>query len=144
MKKISFPRKYEMSWWISTECGNVDFVIGEHLCDAPHFFSTYTWYNSTAKRTLYESARSYSNYGGYGYKNLAYDKFTSMKHAVYGWNHYHVGMYNPTTGKVKRYTPVTDSNGEELPCMYSVHSFFGLTYIRLANDQGFISYPANP
>lgn len=108
MKKISFPRKYEMSWWISTEYVNVDFVIGEHLCDAPRFFSTYTWYNSTAKRTLYESARSYSNYGGYGYKNLAYDKFTSMKHAVYGWNHYHVGMYNPTTGKVKRYTLVTD------------------------------------
>ena len=37
MKKISFPRKYEMSWWISTEYVNVDFVIGEHLCDAPHF-----------------------------------------------------------------------------------------------------------
>ena len=38
MKKISFPRKYEMSWWISTEYVNVDFVIGEHLCDAPRFF----------------------------------------------------------------------------------------------------------
>ncbi len=144
MKNISFPRKNEMNWWIPTEYVNVDFVIENKLCEAPYYFRTYTWYNSTAKRMLYESAPSYSNYGGYGYKNLVYDKFTSMTRAVYGWNHYHVGMYNPTTGKFKRYSPVKDSNGNELPCMHSVHSFFGLTYISLPNDQGFVSYPANP
>ena len=144
MKNISFPRTNEMNWWIPTEYVNVNFVIENKLCEAPYYFSTYTWYNSTAKQMLYESAPSYSNYGGYGYKNLVYDKFTSMTHAVYGWNHYHVGMYNPTTGEIKRYRPVKNSNGSELPCMHSVHSFFGLTYIRLPNDQGFVSYPANP
>lgn len=63
-------------------------------------------------------------------------KFTNMKYAVYGWNHYHVGKYDPIKQKAVTYPEEED--------IHSVHSFFGLTYIRLANNQGFVSYPANP
>ena len=136
MKNISFPRPNEMNWWIPTGYVDVDFVIKNKLCQAPYYFSTYTWYNSTAKRMLYESAPSYSNYGGYGYNNLVYHKFTEMKYAVYGWNHYHVGKYDPIKQKAVTY-PKTEE-------IHSVHSFFGLAYIRLANNEGFVSYPANP
>lgn len=136
MKNISFPRTNEMNWWVPTAYVDVSFVTQNKLCQAPYYFSTYTWYNNTAKKMLYDSTPSYSNYGGYGYNNLVYHKFTNMTRAVYGWNHYHVGKYNPTTGKASTY-----SNSDPI---HAVHSFFGLTYIRLANNQGFVSYPANP
>lgn len=136
MKNISFPRQNEMNWWIPTGYVDVDFVTKNKLCEYPYYYSTYTWYNSTAKRMLFESTPSYSNYGNYGYKNLVYHKFTNMKYAVYGWNHYHVGKYDPIKQKAVTYPEEED--------IHSVHSFFGLTYIRLANNQGFVSYPANP
>lgn len=72
----------------------------------------------------------------YGYKNIVYHRFTEMTRAVYGWNHYHVGIYNPTKGIAKPYD-------DTLP-IHQVHSFFGLAYTKLANNQGFVSYPSNP
>lgn len=136
MKNITFPRVNEMNWWIPTAYVDVDFVIRNKLCEAPYYFSTYTWYNSTAKKMLFESTPSYSNYGGFGYKNLVYHKFTEMKRAIYGWNHYHVGMYDPIKLKAKTYK----SNHR----IHDVHSFFGLLYIQLDHDQGYIGYPSNP
>ena len=133
MKKIS-TRANEMRCWVATAYVSTDFVINHKLCDSPYFFSTYTWYNNTAKRMLYESCPSYSNYGGYGYKNLVYHRFTEMKRAVYGWNHYHIGMYNSISKVAETY--------DEEASIHAVHSFFGLTYIRLGDNEGFVSLPA--
>lgn len=138
MKNITFPRQNEMNWWIPTSYVSVDFVISNKLCQAPYYFSTYTWYNDTAKRMLYEAAPSYSNWNGFGYKNLVYHQFTHMKRAVYGWNHYHVGRYNPISEEAETY-------GRELQWLpiRKVHSFFGLAYVRLSNQNGFVGFPGN-
>lgn len=91
---------------------------------------------STAKRILHDGAPNYSSYGGYGYKNLVYHTFTVMQRAIYGWNHYHMGMYNSLDEKTKLY--------DNKHPMHKVHCFFGLTYIRLPDNQGFESYPTHP
>ena len=62
MKNISFPRPNEMNWWIPTGYVDVDFVIKNKLCQAPYYFSTFTWYISTPKGSLYEVAPSNSNF----------------------------------------------------------------------------------
>lgn len=136
MKNISFPRENEMSWWIPTGYVDVDFVVNYRLYEAPYYFSTYTWYNSTCKKMLFEGAPNYSSYGGYGYKNLVYHKFTDMTRAVYGWNHYHMGKYSPSKNEALTY-PKSDP-------IHGVHAFFGLTYVRLADNQGFVTFPSNP
>lgn len=136
MRNLTFPTQNEMNWWVPTAYLNINFVIKNKLCQAPFYYSTYTWYNSNAKCMLYESTPSYSNYGGYGYKNLVYHKFTTMTKAIYGWNHYHVGKYDPSKNKASTYP-------ENEP-IHSVHSFFGLTYVRLSNNDGFASFPSNP
>lgn len=100
--------------------------------------------NNTANNLLMSSAPNYANYAGFGNKNLVYHKFTEMKTAVYGWNHYHMGMYDPVTLKAKTYPQIKDSNGKTIPSIHEVHCFFGLTYVRFADDQGLISFPANP
>jgi len=137
MKNQTFPRQNEMSWWIPDGYVDEEFVVQNRLYEAPYYFSTYTWYNSTAKRMLHDGAPNYSSYGGYGYKNLIYHTFTGMKRAIYGWNHYHMGKYNPLTDKV-------DTYDEKEDFIHNVHCFFGLTYIRLPDNQGFESYPARP
>ena len=136
MRNLTFPTEYEMSWWVPTSYVTVDFVIKNRLCQFPYYYSTYTRYNNNAKRMLYESAPSYSNYGGYGYKNLVYHKFTKMINAIYGWDHYHIGKYDPVKD-------ITTTYSKKEP-IHNVHSFFGLTYIRLADNGGFASFPANP
>lgn len=136
MKNISFPRTNEMNWWIADGYVTTDFVIRNKLYEAPYYFSTYTWYNNTAKRILHDGAPNYSSYGGYGYDNLVYHRFTDMQSAIYGWNHYHMGKYDPIKQKA-----VTYSNNQMI---HSVHVFFGLTYIRKSDNTGFDSYPVNP
>lgn len=144
MKNISILRENEMNWWIPCDYVSKDYVVNNRLCEAPYFFSTYTWYNNTAKNLLLNSAPNYSMYGGFGNNNIIYHRFTEMKNVIYGWNHYHIGMYDSVTGKTKTYPQIKDVNGNTIPSIHDVHSFFGLTYIRLANNSGFVSFPANP
>ncbi len=130
----------EMDFWLDDGCVTEKFVVDNQLY-SNYFISTYTWYNNTAKRMLYNGANAYSNYGGYGYKNLIYDRFDEMKYAVWGWNHYHLGMYNPVTKTAGRYRKETSPSGKITPSIRDVHAFFGLTYIRKEDKSGFDHYP---
>lgn len=136
MKNLSTNKvTHKMDLWIITDYVTPEYVIENKIYEV-YFYSSYTWYNSLAKKMLAEGAPSYFNYGNYKYKNIVYHRFTDMSQAIYGWNHYHMGKYNPV--EEKAFTIEHDNNNKSIG---NVHAFFGLGYVRRPNNDGFDSYP---